>query len=68
MYSCAINKTAQVTKRYFNFTSQIIDYAITSLGHEVGLKTEYSKSSLMKYEIKLRKGRDKVMKSKKTLS
>ena len=54
----------KVGRRYFNFNSQIINYTITSLGHEVGLKTEYPKSSLKKYEIKLQKSKDKVMKSK----
>ncbi|KAK3292928.1 uncharacterized protein B0H64DRAFT_403111 [Chaetomium fimeti] len=52
--------------KYFQFESQKggLDYQITSLGHSIGLKTEYPKSSLRKYEIKLRKGRDAVMKKR----
>lgn len=51
--------------KYFQFESQKggLDYQITSLGHSIDLKTEYPKSSLRKCEIKLRKGRDLVMKS-----
>jgi hypothetical protein len=40
-----------------------LDYRITSLGHPISLKREYPQSSLQRYEIKLRKGRDPVMKS-----
>jgi hypothetical protein len=52
--------------KYFHFESQKggLDYQITSLGHSISLKTEYPKSALMKYEIKLRKGRDPVMKKR----
>lgn len=51
--------------KYFHFESENggLDYRIASLGHPISLKTEYPKSSLRKYEIKLRKGRDPVMKS-----
>lgn len=51
--------------KYFQFESQKggLDYQVTSLGHSIDLKTEYPRSSLKKYEIKLRKGRDMVMKS-----
>jgi hypothetical protein len=51
--------------RYFQFESEKggLDYRITSLGHPISLKTEYPKSCLSRYEIKLRKGRDMVMKS-----
>jgi len=52
-----------VPEKYFSFKSDTIDYVIISLGHEIGLKTQYPKSSLIKYEIKLRKNRNKVMKS-----
>ncbi len=53
-------------KSYFNFASEKggLDYNITTLGHPIGLRTEYSKESLRKYHIKLRKGRDSIMKSK----
>jgi hypothetical protein len=52
-----------VLERYFDFKSGTIDYTITSLGHDIGLKTDYPKSSLKKYVIKLRKSENKVMKS-----
>jgi len=53
-------------KKYFLFESEKggLDYKITSLGHPIGLKTEYPKSCLGRYEIKLRKGRDSVMKKR----
>ncbi|KAH8652829.1 hypothetical protein BGZ61DRAFT_374696, partial [Ilyonectria robusta] len=52
--------------RYFSFESgkDGLDYTITSLGHPIGLKTEYPASSLKVYKIKLRKGRDPAMKIK----
>ncbi|EMR61371.1 hypothetical protein UCREL1_11704 [Eutypa lata UCREL1] len=53
-----------IRERYFSFISQPINYVITSLGHEVGLKTEYPKSSLVKYEIKMLKSKNKVMKKR----
>jgi hypothetical protein len=51
---------------YFQFASSKggLDYEVTTLGHPIGLTTEYSASSLKRYHIKLRKGRDSVMKSK----
>ncbi|KAI0013168.1 hypothetical protein F4779DRAFT_564274 [Xylariaceae sp. FL0662B] len=51
-------------ERYFSFNSQPLDYIITSLGHEVGLKTEYPSSCLMKYEIKMLKSKNSVMKKR----
>ncbi|KAL2193852.1 hypothetical protein P885DRAFT_71854 [Corynascus similis CBS 632.67] len=52
--------------KYFLFESEKggLDYRITSLGHPIDLRTEYPKSSLGRYEIKLRKGRDRVMKKR----
>ena len=52
-------------KKYFQFEKERdgLDYRITSLGHPIGLKTTYPKSSLQKYEIKVRKGKDQMMKS-----
>ncbi|KAK4154099.1 hypothetical protein C8A00DRAFT_43079 [Chaetomidium leptoderma] len=52
--------------KYFQFESEKggLDYKITSLGHPISLRTEYPKSSLGRYEIKLRKGRDPVMKKR----
>ncbi|KAI1633778.1 hypothetical protein F4809DRAFT_621691 [Biscogniauxia mediterranea] len=54
----------KVPRRYFKFQSRPVDYVITSLGHEIGLKTKYPKSSLMKYEIKLFKSKNAVMKKR----
>lgn len=53
-------------KAYFDFVSEkgSLDYNITTLGHPIGLTRQYPASSLQKYHIKLRKGRDSVMKSK----
>lgn len=53
--------------KYFNFISQPLDYLITSVGHEIGLTTEYPKSSLIKYEIKILKSKNAVTKSKSAL-
>ncbi|KAI1388955.1 uncharacterized protein F4822DRAFT_429571 [Hypoxylon trugodes] len=50
--------------KYFGFTSQPLDYLIIGLGHEVGLNTEYPSSSLIKYEIKILKSKNKVMKKR----
>ncbi|SPQ24510.1 88baee81-6056-493e-b937-5abcb325f600 [Thermothielavioides terrestris] len=52
--------------KYFNFESVKggLDYRITSLGHPVSLKTKYASSSLQRYDIKLYKGRDTVMKKR----
>lgn len=51
---------------YFKFVSEKggLDYNITTLGHPVGLTTQYPASSLKKYDIKLRKGRDIVMRKR----
>ncbi|KAH9905915.1 hypothetical protein F4778DRAFT_683561 [Xylariomycetidae sp. FL2044] len=58
------NSNPDIPERYFKFDSQPIDYIITSLGHEVGLKTEYPKSSLQKYEIKMLKSKNRVAKQR----
>ncbi|KAI1061355.1 hypothetical protein LB507_011221 [Fusarium sp. FIESC RH6] len=54
-----------VLERHFKFESIRggLDYTITSLGHEIGVKTRYDKTNLRKYEIKIRKGRDFTMKT-----
>ncbi|KAL7941286.1 hypothetical protein V8C42DRAFT_335299 [Trichoderma barbatum] len=54
----------KILKKYFYFQTIKggLDYTITSLGHEVGVKTEYDASTLRKYVIKIRKGRDSIMK------
>ncbi|KAM5344392.1 hypothetical protein ACJ41O_012929 [Fusarium nematophilum] len=55
-----------VLERHFKFQSIRggLDYTITSLGHEVGVKTRYERTDLRKYEIKIRKGRDFTMKKR----
>ncbi|RFN51360.1 putative modin [Fusarium flagelliforme] len=55
-----------VLERHFKFGSIRggLDYTVTSLGHEIGVKTRYSKTELRKYEIKIRKGRDFTMKKR----
>jgi hypothetical protein len=55
-----------VLERHFKFESIRggLDYTVTSLGHEIGVKTRYSKTELRKYEIKIRKGRDFTMKKR----
>lgn len=63
-----ITHNCKVGERHFRFVSQPINYVITSLGHEVGLKTEYPHSSLIKYEIKMLKSKNRVMKSQYTLT
>ncbi|KIW95055.1 uncharacterized protein Z519_03636 [Cladophialophora bantiana CBS 173.52] len=47
-----------IPEKYFSFKKDAIHYTVTSLGHEVGLKTEYPKSSLQRYEVKIRKNSD----------
>ncbi|KAH8812520.1 hypothetical protein F5884DRAFT_312235 [Xylogone sp. PMI_703] len=51
-------------EKYFSFESGSIDYKIVSLGHEIGMKTEYPKTSLKRYEIKLQKPSDKIAKKR----
>ncbi|CEF85832.1 unnamed protein product [Fusarium graminearum] len=55
-----------ILERYFKFQSIRggLDYTIASLGHEIGVKTRYSKTELKKYDIKIRKGRDFAMKKR----
>ncbi|CEI70890.1 hypothetical protein FVEN_g9730 [Fusarium venenatum] len=55
-----------ILERYFNFQSIKggLDYTITSLGHQIGVKTRYNKTELKKYVIKIRKGRDFAMKKR----
>ncbi|KAI0832947.1 hypothetical protein F5Y06DRAFT_186106 [Hypoxylon sp. FL0890] len=59
-----IKSDDKLPPKYFSFNSGPLDYIITSLGHEVGLKTEYPSSSLIKYEIKILKSRNKVVKKR----
>ncbi|KAF5665088.1 hypothetical protein FHETE_6803 [Fusarium heterosporum] len=53
-------------ERHFKFQSIKggLDYTISSLGHEIEVKTRYEKTELKKYEIKIRKGRDSAMKKR----
>ncbi|RYP64149.1 hypothetical protein DL769_006776 [Monosporascus sp. CRB-8-3] len=50
-------KGRKIPVRYFDFKSLRggLDYTITSLGHEVGVQTQYEKTVLQKYVIKLRR-------------
>jgi len=41
-----------------------VDYVVTSVGHQIGLKTQYDSSLLKQYEIKLRKPQDAMLKRK----
>ncbi|KAL0257942.1 hypothetical protein SLS55_007110 [Diplodia seriata] len=56
-----VNKEAEVNdkvpKKYFSFVDKQgdLDYVITSLGHVVDLRTDYSPSELKKYEIRIRR-------------
>ncbi|OTA55279.1 hypothetical protein K449DRAFT_438831 [Hypoxylon sp. EC38] len=59
-----MNSDNKLPPKYFNFNSQPLDYIVSSLGHEIGLKTEYPSSSLTKYEIKILKSGNKVMKKR----
>jgi len=69
MQSILNSQLEPVLERHFKFESIRggLDYTVTSLGHEIGVKTRYSKTELRKYEIKIRKGRDFTMKSKLSL-
>ncbi|RYP56267.1 hypothetical protein DL771_012054 [Monosporascus sp. 5C6A] len=61
----AENRGREIPKKYFDLKRLKggLDYTVTSLGHEVGVQTEYEKTVLRKYVIKVRKGRDVAMKS-----
>ncbi|KAK5997082.1 hypothetical protein PT974_02434 [Cladobotryum mycophilum] len=56
----------QEPERYFDFRTDKggLHYTIISLGHPIGLGTEYPKGGLKPYTIKIRKGRDRVMKKR----
>ncbi|KAH0493363.1 hypothetical protein TgHK011_000037 [Trichoderma gracile] len=60
------NRKGPILRKYFDFqrVKGGLDYTITSLGHEVGVKTEYDASLLRKYVIKIRKGGDSAMKAR----
>ena len=51
--------------KYFKFDndSGSLDYTITSVGHAVGVRTEYPKSWVRRYTIKLRKNKNLVVRS-----
>ncbi|RYP38743.1 hypothetical protein DL768_010754 [Monosporascus sp. mg162] len=61
----AKNRGRDIPEKYFDLKRLKggLDYTVTSLGHEVGVRTEYEKTVLRKYVIKVRKGRDVAMKS-----
>jgi len=50
--------------KYFRFKQQILDYMVTSVGHDIGLKTKYPVSSVKKYEIKIRKHSDILLRKR----
>lgn len=52
--------------RYFSFESEKggLDYTMTSLGHPIGLKTNYPRSSLERHTIKIRKPQSAGMKKR----
>ncbi|KAI1180281.1 hypothetical protein F4777DRAFT_574041 [Nemania sp. FL0916] len=51
-------------KRYFQFSSDTINYTIESLGHKIGLGSKYPRSSLIPYKISIFKSRNPVMKKR----
>jgi hypothetical protein len=56
-------KTEQKTK-YTTFSSNTVDYIVTSIGHPIGLQTKYNTSELQKYTIHLHKHQDPLLKQK----
>ena len=50
--------------KYITFSRDTVDYTVTSIGHPIGLRTKYNKSSLQKYTIHLRKPQDPLLKQK----
>lgn len=56
--------TAAQKVKYITFSRDTVDYSVTSIGHPIGLRTKYDKSSLEKYTIHLRKPQDPLLKTK----
>lgn len=59
-----IVKNKKAPEKYFSLIGNdkgSLDYTIVSLGHPVSLSTEYPRSALQKFEIKLRKNKDPSM-------
>jgi hypothetical protein len=50
--------------KYHTFTRDTVDYVVNSIGHRIGLQTQYDASSLKQYTIKLRKPQDALLKRK----
>ncbi|OJD32812.1 uncharacterized protein BKCO1_36000106 [Diplodia corticola] len=52
-----VEKNPEAPRKYFSFEDNPskLDYVITSLGHEVDLRTDYASSELKKYKIELRR-------------
>ncbi|PVH68826.1 hypothetical protein DL98DRAFT_554688 [Cadophora sp. DSE1049] len=48
----------------YSTTSSTVDYVVNSIGHPIGLKTQYNSSSLAQYTIKLGKPQDGLLKRK----
>ncbi|KAG4443330.1 hypothetical protein IFR05_001199 [Cadophora sp. M221] len=56
--------TPEKKVKYTTFASDTVDYVVNSIGHPIGLKTQYDSSSLKQYTIKLRKPQDALLKRK----
>ncbi|KAE9364931.1 hypothetical protein N431DRAFT_430542 [Stipitochalara longipes BDJ] len=56
--------TTATTPKYTTFTRDTVDYVVNSIGHRIGLKTQYDSSLLKNYTIKLRKPQDPLLKRK----
>jgi hypothetical protein len=56
--------TKEQKVKYHTFTRDTVDYVVNSIGHRIGLQTQYDASSLKQYTIKLRKPQDALLKRK----
>jgi len=60
----ASSATPDPKVKYHTFTRDTVDYVVNSIGHSIGLQTQYDSSSLKSYTIKLRKPQDALLKRK----
>ncbi|KAM3070200.1 hypothetical protein ACMFMG_003762 [Clarireedia jacksonii] len=56
--------SAEHKVKYITFSRDTADYTVNSVGHPIGLRTQYDKSELLKYEIHIRKPRDPLLKAR----
>jgi len=56
--------TPDAKTKYHTFTRDTVDYVVNSIGHQIGLQTQYDSSELRNYTIKLRKPQDPLLKRK----